>query len=464
MSRSRRAWMQGCALLRDTLCGDGRLSTRGKTASHVRLGCRRRVWMAPSPARLRWLIVIAVALFGLGPAPSGAEATAARGRAPAVSEPDGAGARAAPTGRGRSATGVRLLTIGSGYGSSGGPGPVLALQRRLAALGFSPGPIDGRYGPLTKTAVMQFQSVHGLEVDGIAGPRTLAALASARPLLYPGLGYNPGGSALVRALQRRLAALGFSPGPPDGRYGPLTEAAVVRFQVASSLLVDGVAGPQTLGRLRLYVATRPTHRLTGPAARSRALTPVRAAAVTRAKAHGPMRAAGWSWLPFALLAGLLVGSLVGLLWWADRLERKRLLRELRALRDRHPQAECEVRVSSRPGDAPGEEDSGLGVGQRSDPSEACRLGALLERRGELAAAETVYRYADWRGDPEAAIGLGVLLARRGDLLGAEAALRRAEHRGQFEAARRLGLLLEQRNDLEGAEAGLQRADQKRDAG
>jgi hypothetical protein len=56
---------------------------------------------------------------------------------------------------------------------------VKVLQRALAHLGYSPGRIDGQYGPATVDAVKSFQRAGGLTADGILGPKTLRALASA---------------------------------------------------------------------------------------------------------------------------------------------------------------------------------------------------------------------------------------------------------------------------------------------
>ena len=53
----------------------------------------------------------------------------------------------------------------------------------------------------------------------------------------------------VDGLQRDLRALGFAPGPLDGRFGRRTEAAVERFQRSVHLAVDGVVGPMTSGEL-----------------------------------------------------------------------------------------------------------------------------------------------------------------------------------------------------------------------
>src|SRR5262249_55531023 len=54
----------------------------------------------------------------------------------------------------------------------------------------------------------------------------------------------------VPALQQLLKRKGFDPGLIDGKFGPGTEAAVIAFQKSEGLGADGIAGPQTLARLR----------------------------------------------------------------------------------------------------------------------------------------------------------------------------------------------------------------------
>jgi putative peptidoglycan binding protein len=56
--------------------------------------------------------------------------------------------------------------------------------------------------------------------------------------------------AQVKILQRALASLGYSPGKPDGDYGPSTQAAVEAFQSAKGLTADGILGPETLAKLQ----------------------------------------------------------------------------------------------------------------------------------------------------------------------------------------------------------------------
>jgi cell wall-associated NlpC family hydrolase len=103
--------------------------------------------------------------------------------------------------------------------------------------------------------VRSFQAAHGLEVDGIIGPITRAALSGgggASTRTTSSVTTDPGlGSSTTMALQR---ALGIS---ADGAYGPQTRAAVRAYQAAHGLTVDGVAGAQTLAALGVSGASAP---------------------------------------------------------------------------------------------------------------------------------------------------------------------------------------------------------------
>jgi peptidoglycan hydrolase-like protein with peptidoglycan-binding domain len=154
--------------------------------------------------------------------------------------------------------GTNVLALGSGYDSPNGSPLVRAAQRDLERAGYPPGGIDGRYGPRTRQAVIAFQTSHGLDVDGVVGPRTWAALEVPILILGPGAGDEPGGSNAVRSLQHRLAFAGDSPGPIDGRFGAVTAGAVRRFQRAHGLPVNGIADPRTLALLTR--PAQPAHR------------------------------------------------------------------------------------------------------------------------------------------------------------------------------------------------------------
>jgi peptidoglycan hydrolase-like protein with peptidoglycan-binding domain len=50
------------------------------------------------------------------------------------------------------------------------------IQRALKAAGVYTGQVDGRIGPGTKEAIIEFQKSHGLKADGVLGRRTWDAL------------------------------------------------------------------------------------------------------------------------------------------------------------------------------------------------------------------------------------------------------------------------------------------------
>jgi peptidoglycan hydrolase-like protein with peptidoglycan-binding domain len=68
----------------------------------------------------------------------------------------------------------------------------------------------------------------------------------------------------VRALQERLAELGYDIGTPDGQWGARTTYALMAFQKVEGLTRDGLDGPQT--QAALAVATKPGPMLPGGAA------------------------------------------------------------------------------------------------------------------------------------------------------------------------------------------------------
>src|SRR5438309_140583 len=130
-------------------------------------------------------------------------------------------------------------------------GDVADVQHRLVTVGHNvdTAELGGRYGPSTEAAVRAFQQRRGLLVDGIVGPETWGELVEAGfalgdRTLY--LRHAPLRGDDVRALQRRLAALGFDSGREDGIFGPRCDRAVREFQRNVGREGDGIVGPDTL--------------------------------------------------------------------------------------------------------------------------------------------------------------------------------------------------------------------------
>ncbi len=509
MSRSQRAWAKGCELVGAAVCGARRLGKH--EVLRERLETERPARTAPSIPTLTWVATAVILIAALEPAVALGWSASRGGRAPVARAAQvGSPTSVANTERGSDpsgssgpvARGQTVLAFGSGYGDPHGSQAVRGLQRGLANLGYAAGPIDGRYGPLTERAVIRFQTGRHLHVDGIAGPQTLAALAVAKIVLFPGAGYVPGGSGPVRALQRHLTAVGFSPGPIDGRYGPLTERAVIRFQTVRHLHVDGIAGPQTLGRLERAgqrpAPHRPTTR-TAPSGAHRQPRPPRAhprPVPSHQTAHRAKHPAGPSPIPWIVVFACLILATLAALLWHGRRHREvpppavapepvpdepgaGLAEESRELhrdplpdlvgeefrdvpRDPHPGAGAFLfgRLFAADGDLAAARDSFWRAHERGHPEAAFELGMLMAQQGDWSGAEQAFRAGDERGHAGATFNLGALLLNRGDPAGAEAVFARADERGDLGAACNHGVLLEDRGDLTGAKLAYLRAEER----
>jgi peptidoglycan hydrolase-like protein with peptidoglycan-binding domain len=146
------------------------------------------------------------------------------------------------------------------------------LQNRLTAVGCYNGPITGFFGSVTQAAVIQCQRRFGLTADGVAGPRTMAALSSGYGVGGPteeaptyGYGVLRRGSQgqAVITLQNRLREFGFYRGPSDGIFGPGTESAVIQFQRSRGIYADGVVGTQVYQALNGAVPSQPSYPVAG---------------------------------------------------------------------------------------------------------------------------------------------------------------------------------------------------------
>lgn len=170
--------------------------------------------------------------------------------------------------------GVSTYGHGSGYNPNGyGEDYVREVQQQLLARGYDLGEdgVDGILGEQTYNAIKAFQEANGgLEIDGIPGPQTLAALRGAS--IVPAAAHQPAvdgywGDATTRLLQGVLgttvdgivssqAAVNRDalPGCTTGWEFVPTEVAegsllIEAMQTALGVEADGLMGPDTVNAL-----------------------------------------------------------------------------------------------------------------------------------------------------------------------------------------------------------------------
>ena len=110
--------------------------------------------------------------------------------------------------------------------------------------------------PLTpEPTVTAYETVAAVTQIPVTASPAPTAVPTAAPTDIPTLKKGSTGEA-VKALQERLISLGYLSGTADGDFGPATAQAVKDFQLVNNLTEDGVAGPETIGRIMGRYAIR----------------------------------------------------------------------------------------------------------------------------------------------------------------------------------------------------------------
>ena len=128
-------------------------------------------------------------------------------------------------------------------------------QNQLIILGLYSGEINNELNNETKAALKEFQRLAGLTVDGILGPKTIAALEKGEDS-YIGIGGADVNnveviiySKEIETAQKTLKELNLYNGEIDGINGKGTKSAIKEFQKLAGLSIDGVLGPNTKAAL-----------------------------------------------------------------------------------------------------------------------------------------------------------------------------------------------------------------------
>ena len=123
----------------------------------------------------------------------------------------------------------------SKYGSSGNE--VRQIQEKLKRWGYYNGSIDGIFGSKTLEAVKSFQRKNGLTVDGIAGPKTLAAMG-----ITSSSSGSSGSSSNNSNDVNLLAHIIYGEGRGEPYTGQVAIGAVILNRVKSSSFPNTIAG------------------------------------------------------------------------------------------------------------------------------------------------------------------------------------------------------------------------------
>ena len=123
------------------------------------------------------------------------------------------------------------------------------IQLALASAGYDPGPADGKFGPRTRRAIEGWQQANGYAPTGeLTNTQSETLLTDPSP--------RSASREEIREAQSLLAALGYAPGPADGRWGSRSMRAYEAFLRDASMLPAVTLNPDTLQALRDKVNRR----------------------------------------------------------------------------------------------------------------------------------------------------------------------------------------------------------------
>jgi len=140
------------------------------------------------------------------------------------------------------------------------------VQKKLQALGYYKGKVDGASGSMTNAAIRRFQLAQNLKVTGALNHQTLAKLGVDRPAPAPdynAIGRFFAGGPFARAeansqvetlrqIQQVLAAGGFYADPHNGMPSPTFVAALKEWQVAQGISPSGRMDSATATKMALH--------------------------------------------------------------------------------------------------------------------------------------------------------------------------------------------------------------------
>lgn len=165
-----------------------------------------------------------------------------------------------------------ISTRGSEHAAQAGDPLVRSVQDALTQAGYYSGPLDGIAGPRTQAAIASFEAKTGRQRTGEASLTLLEAIRSAAAgnlaqtlptpvpsAPVPAPAPAPATAApdeRVAAVQKALALSAYGPLRTDGVFGPETRDAIMRFQRDHHLPVTGALSDALMVELRAAGAMR----------------------------------------------------------------------------------------------------------------------------------------------------------------------------------------------------------------